>query len=461
MRSGILKSTPFRLILWIASALIIGLVIAGIIAVVLIRDELLVRTDRDITDTYNVIAQSFVEDDAQDLSDLVASHVRATVADNEIYLLAAPDGSIVSGNIPAVELPSGFVAVPADQLGLVGAGGDYRILTGMLREYRLSVGTSLRSVDDVGGIVVTALGWTIGGLAIVVAAIGFFAAASGQRRLDSIADTMGMVARGDLKARIPLSGHGDDIDILVSSVNAALDRLAALVEGMRQVSVDIAHELKTPLNRLSIAVTGAIDARDNGREVMPMLEEAEREVRQVISIFDAMLRIAQIEAGARRARFARVELGKILDSVGDAYEAVAADAGQILTVSVGDDLGSVLGDKDLLTQMLANLIENCIRHCPEGAHISVSGRLDNGRPFITVSDNGPGISDGDKLRVFDRLYRVEKSRTTSGNGLGLSLVKAVADLHGAGIVLRDNNPGLSVEIRFPPAPPVALGPAYG
>jgi signal transduction histidine kinase len=328
------------------------------------------------------------------------------------------------------------------------SGAEYRVLTGTLGGYRLSVGTSLRNVNDVADIVVVALAWAIAGFALVVGIIGLLAASSGQRRLDSIATTMGLVARGDLKARIPLSGRGDDIDELVGSVNAALDRLAALVEGMRQVSTDIAHELKTPLNRLSIAVANATEAAGEASELSPLLDEAQNEIRQVISIFDAMLRIAQIEAGARRARFGPVQLGNILENVAEAYGPVAADNGQRLTLAINDTLGCVDGDKDLLTQAIANLLENALRHCPQGTLITLEGRIESGHPTVTVADTGPGIPDADKPRVFDRLYRVEKSRTTQGNGLGLSLVKAVADLHNATIALADNYPGLIVKIVF-------------
>ncbi|MBI4048106.1 MAG: HAMP domain-containing histidine kinase, partial [Devosia nanyangense] len=224
--------------------------------------------------------------------------------------------------------------------------------------------------------------------------------------------------------------------------------LAALVEGMRQVSVDIAHELKTPLNRLSISLDNARDASDGQPEVLALLDEARHEVHQVNSIFEAMLRIAQIESGARRARFAPVDLGAIAERVTEAYEPVANERSQSLELSLPPTPAIVPGDKDLLTQAVANLVENAIRHCPEGSAIRLAVADADGSPRIVVSDDGPGIPDGDKLRVFDRLYRVEKSRTTPGNGLGLSLVKAVSDLHGATITLADNQPGLRIQMAF-------------
>ncbi len=452
MRNRMLRSTPFRLILWLGSAFLLALAVASAIAYALIREELSARTDRDLRDTYNVIGQSFVENDVQDLADLVQSHIRAGAGNTELFQLLAPDGSMIASNMGAEALPLGWSTLPAARVGQSERGDDYRIYSDAMLGYRLTVGTSLAGSNDIGGIVVTALGWTIGGLAVVTLLVGVAAAASGQRRLDTIANTMEQIAHGNLAARIPRTRRGDDIDALVGSVNAALDRLAALVEGMRQVSVDIAHELKTPLNRLSIAVSGAVEAADAGRENLPLLEEAQAEIQQITSIFDAMLRIAQIEAGARKSRFTMVALTPILESIADAYGPVAAEKQQSVTLSIGNGLSTVLGDRDLLTQAVANLVENAIRHCPAGAAISIEGRLDGGQKIV-VADNGPGIPDADKPRVFDRLYRVEKSRTTPGNGLGLSLVKAIAELHGATISLGDNHPGLVVSLTIPTAGP--------
>ena len=218
---------------------------------------------------------------------------------------------------------------------------------------------------------------------------------------------------------------------------------------MRQVSVDIAHDLKTPLNRLAISVYSAIEAE---RADIPHIEEllrAETEIRQINDTFDALLRIAQIEAGARRSRFAEVALAPMLLDLVDAYSAVAEDNGQNLGIEMPSNLGKVVGDRPLLTQLFANLIENAIRHCPKDAQIAIQGKVAGGKVIIEVSDDGPGIPEREYEAVFRRLYRVERSRTTPGSGLGLSMVKAIADLHGAKVSLADNRPGLRVIVEFP------------
>ena len=257
------------------------------------------------------------------------------------------------------------------------------------------------------------------------------------------------VGQGELRARIPLGRRGDDFDQLSRRVNAALDRLSALVESIHAVSVNIAHDLKTPLNRLAITVEMAIVADARGVSVGEHLVQAEGEIQQINSTFDALLRIAQIEAGARRERFVTLNLKEVLESIADAYGDVADERGQCLTVSYSDDLPPIEGDRELLIQLSANLVENSMRHCPTGTNIGVRAARVGDRVVPTFADDGPGIPPDEHEKVFERLYRVDKSRTTSGSGLGLSLVRAVSDLHGASVALSNRDPGLLIAVAFP------------
>lgn len=287
----------------------------------------------------------------------------------------------------------------------------------------------------------------ITGLAI---AGGALLASRVQRRLDGIAATMVDVSHGRLDARIPLTGNGDDIDGVSAQVNAALDRLSALVDGMREVSANIAHDLKTPLNRLQMILEQAVDKAASGEDVSTELTDARAESLQINETFDALLRIAQIEAGARKARFVDLDVGGVVDTIGEVYADVAEDDGKSLSTSlVPETKWYIHGDRDLLMQMLSNLVENALRHCPPGTAIELAVSRQDDSILVRVRDNGPGIPPGEREKVFERLYRLDSSRTTPGSGLGLSLVKAVADLHGATITLEDNNPGLVVSVSFP------------
>ena len=235
-------------------------------------------------------------------------------------------------------------------------------------------------------------------------------------------------------------------------VNAALERLANLFESMRQVSVDIAHDLKTPLNQLKLVIEDATERQRRGEDVATQLADAKLESDQINTTFDALLRIAQIESGARRARFARLNLAEIVADISEIYTDVADDENKSLTARAAPDLPAILGDRELLIQLFSNLVENAIRHTPSGTEIAIG--VDAGVPGLVaawVADDGPGIPAGEREKVLRRLYRLEQSRTSPGSGLGLSLVRAISDLHGAALDLDDNDPGLRVTVKFPAA----------
>ena len=229
------------------------------------------------------------------------------------------------------------------------------------------MGASFAETAEIDRIAATSFAWGAALLTVVIAAFGFVLAVRGQRRLAGISRSMARIGRGDLKARLAVSKRGDDIDLICGEMNHAIDRLWHLVESMRQVSVDIAHDLKTPLNRLAINIYSAIEAERAGVPHGDQLIRAEGEIRQINLTFEALLRIAQIEAGARRSRFTEVILPPIFVDLLDAYAGVAEGNQQHLHIEVSPDLGNVIGDKDLLTQLFANLIENAIRHCPTTA----------------------------------------------------------------------------------------------
>lgn len=260
---------------------------------------------------------------------------------------------------------------------------------------------------------------------------------------------MNKVAAGNLSARIPISPSGDDVDEFSGQINGALDQLQSNIEGMRQVSSSIAHDLKTPLNRLYIQLEGAYSKLERSGVVNEELEQALDEAETINSTFESLLRIAQIEAGARKAKFQPLNFSDVVRSAYEVYEAVAEEESQKLIIdsNFADEL-PILGDKGLLVQMLANLIENAIRHCPEHTLITLSaGQTGNG-VWFSIGDNGHGVPVHLRSKIFQRLFRTESSRTTPGTGLGLSLVKAVSDLHCGKLSVSDNEPGLRITIEF-------------
>jgi signal transduction histidine kinase len=246
---------------------------------------------------------------------------------------------------------------------------------------------------------------------------------------------------------VPVKGSDDDLDRLAITFNRMLDRIAALMESVKQVSSDVAHDMRTPLTRLRNRLEAGLAAPQE-RDVA--MEGALADLDAILETFAAILRIAQIESGARRAAFGPCDLTAIARTVVDAFAPSAEDARQALSLAAGSPV-RVDGDPELLTQMLVNLVENALRHAGPGAHIEVGVRRTAGGAVLTVTDNGPGVPAAERERLFDRFYRLEHSRSTPGSGLGLALVAAVAKLHDAEVRLLDAAPGLEARISFPPS----------
>ena len=274
------------------------------------------------------------------------------------------------------------------------------------------------------------------------------------RRLRSISVASGEIMQGNLSRRLDVGNRGDEFDELAHHVNDMLDRIQRLIENLQQVSNDIAHDLRTPLTRLRQRLELALsaDARCGVTEC-PMAGEIEKAIAEadiLLDTFSAMLRIAQIDSGSRRAGFRTVDLSGLLESLADTYGPVAEDTHHEIQSDITPGV-SVNGDAELLTQMFANLIENAIKHTPERSTISLSLMQANPRTLAIVADNGPGIPPEMRERACNRFVRLESSRTTAGNGLGLSLVAAIAHVHGIDLDLGDNQPGLRVILRFSPS----------
>jgi signal transduction histidine kinase len=364
------------------------------------------------------------------------------------YLLQAPNRQVVVGNLPGMPPVEGVIDFRNDRavdetdidrsrlmgFGLVLSDGSF-----------LLVAQDASRLLDMQRAIVRAFVWA-GGLTLLLAiGGGLLLGRNFLRRIDTIGRTTRVIIEGDLGARIPVRGTNDEIDQLVASLNAMLERIQALMEGLRQVTGDIAHDLRTPLGRLRQRLEDAREHATTTGEYAAATDAAITEADTLLETFSALLRIAQIEAGAQKSAFSELDLSTLLRSVGEAYLPSAEDAQHALDLKIDDGV-RLTGDRQLLAQMVSNLIENALNHTPAGSTVSLRlTRQDTGFD-IEVSDNGPGIPTAEHDRVFDRFYRLDRSRTTAGSGLGLALVKAIATLHGLSIKLDDAHPGLRVTI---------------
>ena len=269
-----------------------------------------------------------------------------------------------------------------------------------------------------------------------------------QRMLSHVSDTAAAISAGDLSPRVRLSGRGDEFDRLAETINDMLDRIGRLMDGVREVSNAIAHDLRTPITRARARLEdAATHAADTG-ELRLAVQRAIADLDGVTAVFQALLRISEIEAGARRSAFTLVDVGPLLEDLVELYEVVAEESGLTLALETDGPL-HVHGDRELIQQAVANLVDNALKFSPPGGAVRVVARRAAGVLRIAVMDQGPGIPQPDLDRATDRFYRGETARSTPGFGLGLTLVRAVAQLHGGMIALLPAHPGLEATLVLP------------
>jgi signal transduction histidine kinase len=340
-----------------------------------------------------------------------------------------PDGSEHHALVRVFQLPSGF---------------------------RLLVGRDLDERERLYDIILAAGQWSIAVVIVLGLAGGFFAARRVLHRVDAMTETSRTIMAGDLSGRLPTAGSEDELDRLAVNLNVMLDRIEALMRGFKEVSDNIAHDLKTPLTRLRNRAEEALRSGKSDRDYRAALESTIEESDELIRTFNALLMIARAESGQASTSMAEFDAAEIVRGVGELYDPLADDKGLTLRVDVGATI-PMRGNRELLTQALANLVDNAIKYGICGAawangapaEVTVSAANQGDSVMLSVSDHGPGIPAGDRGHVVERFVRLEQSRSEPGSGLGLSLVSAVAHLHGGELKLEDNAPGLKASLVLP------------
>ncbi len=468
-RFSLLRSVPFRMVLAVSTLYLACFGLSACVFYQLLRDRLDSEINQSISRNFSSVEDIYRSEGLDDVLKIARRRDQLPMNYNMGFHLATPNGRQIAGNVTLDVKGMGWNEFSGAELGLEDDGVRYRFFAGELGSNILSVGRSVQPLQDLRGTAISSFGWTLlSSLILALLGAGYISWRT-HVRIQKIARAMDRVAAGNLEARLPISSACDGIDDLACQINQALTRLQQMVESVRQVSNDIAHDLKTPLNRLFIHIEKAAELTRQGERVDGELVQALSEAQDINATFEALLRIAQIEAGARRASFRTVDLLKLVETVAEIYEPVAEEQGQELMLETEGEAGGTLvaageprsmelpifGDRDLLLQMMVNLVENAIRHCPAGSRIIVQAGSSDHEVWFCIRDNGPGVPDAERNNVMRRLYRLEGSRTTEGTGLGLSLVKAVSDLHCGVVDLRNNNPGLNVCVTFardcPPA----------
>jgi signal transduction histidine kinase len=323
--------------------------------------------------------------------------------------------------------------------------------------FRLLVGRDLDERERLYHIILDAGRYSIAIVLVLGLAGGLFVTRRVLRRVDAMTETTRTIMAGDLGERLPVAGTGDELDRLAENLNVMLERIEALMHGLKEVSDNIAHDLKTPLTRLRNRTEQALRSAKNEGEYRAALESTIEESDSLIATFNALLMIASAESGQARDNMTEFDAAEIANDIGELYEPLAEEKGIALKVEA-DSAAPVNGNRELVSQALANLVDNAIKYAEpiNGAtsEIVVRALSQGDRILLTVSDSGPGIPEADRGHVVERFVRLEQSRSKPGSGLGLSLASAVARLHGGELTLEDNHPGLKSIIALPRGGPV-------
>ena len=396
------------------------------------------------------LAERWQEGGTPALVATIRQRLAENVDDDAIYLVVDAVGNMITGNLESwpssVTQPDAWYELPVERAGVRSlARVRWFELPG---GYRLLVGRDVRTRAQLRTVLTDALLWAL----LVVAGLGVIGAllvrSLFRRMVANVAVTADAIAAGDLTQRVRLSGHDDEFDRLAEAINEMLDRIARLMDGVRQVSNAIAHDLRTPITRARARLEDAgLHARGEA-DLQAAIERATADLDGVVSVFEALLRIAEIEVGARRSAFGPVDLAPLLADLAELYEAVAEEKGLRLEVVAPERL-PIIGDRELVQQAVANLLDNAVKFTPSGGAVRLMAAASSRLVRVMVADGGPGIAEGERARATERFYRGELARSTPGSGLGLALVQAVAHLHGGTLRLEDNAPGLRAVLLLP------------
>jgi signal transduction histidine kinase len=428
----------------------------------LITEQITSTVDGEISGLSNLYAQGGIR------RLVIVVDARSRRPASSLYLVTTPTGEGLAGNVGSLEpgvldhlgwLETSYRRLEAPE------GADHRALVRVVQlpgGFRLLVGRDLEERERVLGIIANAGQWSLA-LVIVLGLLGgFFVSRRVLSRIDAMTGTAQTIMAGDLSGRLPVAGTGDELDRLAVNVNAMLERIEALMRGLKEVSDNIAHDLKTPLTRLRNRCEQALRSSVGDTSYRAALESTIAESDELIRTFDALLMIARAESGQARDNMAEFDASEIARDVGELYEPLADEKGITLTVDA-PAAAPVRGNRELVSQALANLLDNAIKYAgPNGqangapAEIVVKAGKDGERITLSVADRGPGIPNADRGRVVERFVRLEQSRSEPGSGLGLSLASAVARLHGGELKLEDNHPGLRSTIALPRAGPARM-----
>jgi len=452
--SKTLRSSTFtRALIWIA---LFGIIVVALFGYVYWStvSYVLSRSDHMIAAQHAVLYRAY---ETGGRTGLIAMIRRWSADDLDgRYLLADPSFKPMAGNLKAwppalkgVEGWDNFTPRAPEQDGTDHALSRAKFET-LPNGDHLLVGRDIGDLDAFVKRINTALALVVSLVFIIAAAASVSVTRRTVGRIEAINATSREIMHSGLGKRIPLHGTRDEWDQLAENLNSMLDRIEALMGEVKQVTDNVAHDLRTPLTRMRGRLEQASGRPRQAEHDQALINDTMAELDGVLRMFASITRISQIETGDRTAAFRVVSLGEVASDVVELFDAAAEEKGGSLRLAVDQDV-FINADRDLLFDAIANIVDNAIKHGGAGNRVIVEVTRCDGEAAVSVADNGPGIPISEYQHVFKRFYRLERSRSTPGNGLGLSVVAAVARLHGARVEMFDNSPGLTLRLFFPMA----------
>jgi signal transduction histidine kinase len=445
-RTRVFRTASFRLAAIYLALFTLSAGALGGFVYLSVRHEILTDFDARIIEETDALQRTFAEQGRDGLAAILAA--RGSSGGALLYGLEAPDRKRLVGDLVA-PVTGGWTELKEDEDDEPPEGTAGEIIRALVTRLpdgsTLIVGDERRRANEALRGVLSAFGWAIGATIVLGLAGGLWLSRQFLRRVDAMRLAAQAIMAGDWSRRIPLTPIDDDLSALARTFNRLFGRIEKLLLANKHISADIAHDLRKPLASVLRRLEGARAQGADLEGVRSAVKAAIAEIENLLETFNALLRIGQVEAGARRAGFRPLDLAEVAREVVEAFQPAADDEGKTLALRLDDPL-PILGDKELLTQMIANLIDNALRHTRQGVRVEVAGERMPSGVRLSVADDGPGVDSRELKVIFERFYRADAARSAPGSGLGLSLVAAIADLHGLECSASDNHPGLRVTL---------------
>ena len=437
-----IRSAAYRIAIIYSAAFALATLALGLGVYAAAHVALRGQLDDRIAAEMSSLISEYRGEGALSLRRVIAGRETARATNDLGYALFSADGRRVAGSLDTGRPRPGWQTIVFRD-PVEGADPARALAVDLGDGERLVVAADWDELEGTDHLILSLLAAAFGAVIVIGGAGALLLGAYLRRRLSGISGAAEAIMAGNLGERVPVGPRGDEFDRLSAALNAMLDRIGDLLDNLRRVSGDVAHDLRTPLARLRNQLEDGLRAGATEATIERAIEQSD----EVLALFAAILRLSEIEAGKLRASFGPVDIAVLVAEIGDSYAPAVEDSGRRLICDV-DPVAPVFGDRELIAQALINLLDNAQVHTPVGTTITLSLRAGPEGARLTVADDGPGVPEGDRDRITQRFARLEASRSRPGHGLGLSLVAAIAQIHGASLAIGDNSPGLTVMLEF-------------